>query len=146
MLGFLGFDVYFLLFPAPSAPPSDVLISDKNSSTITISWRPVKCIHRNGDIAGYSVRYVIQGNGSMQTVNVSRGDSTKIAISGLKSSTNYSIEVAAVNSAGIGMYSSPENVTTSVAGNLFPFKQDTYLQFKTFNWKCDYLVSSIVCV
>ena len=107
------------IFSAPSAPPTDVLISDKNSSTITISWRPVKCIHRNGDITGYSVRYGIEGNGSVQTVNVSGGNSTKIAISGLKSSTTYSIEVAAMNGAGIGMYSNPLKNNTSIMGNWF---------------------------
>ena len=109
----MGFDVNCFLFPGPS----DILIFDKNSSTITIRWRPGKCVHSNGDITGYSVRYGIQGNGGIQTVNVSGGNSTKIAISGLKSSTTYSIEVAAVNSAGIGMYSNPLNVTTSVTGN-----------------------------
>ena len=111
------FDTYILLYPAPSAPPTDVLVSDKNSSTITMRWSPVKCIHRNADVTGYSVRYRIQGNGSIQTVNVIGEDITDMSISGLKSSTTYSIEVAAVNSAGIGMYSNPLNVTTSVTGN-----------------------------
>ena len=114
---YILFDVYILLYPVPSAPPTDVLVSDKNSSTITIRWWPGKCIHSNGDITGYSVRYGIQGNGSIQTVNVIGEDSTDMSISGLKSSTTYSIEVAAVNSAGIGMYSNPLNVTTSVTGN-----------------------------
>ena len=108
----MGFDVNCFLFPGPS----DILISDKNSSTITICWRPGKCVHSNGDITGYSVRYGIQGNGSIQTVTVSGKDSTNTSISGLKSSTTYSIEVA-VNSASIGIYSNSLNVTTSVAGN-----------------------------
>ena len=93
------------------------MIFDKNISTITIRWRPGKCVQSNRHITGYTVRYGIQGNGSIQTVTVSGKDSTNTSISGLKSSTTYSIEVAAVNSAGIGMYSNPLNVTTSVAGN-----------------------------
>ena len=109
----VGFDVNCFLFPGPS----DILISDQNYSTITIHWRPGKCAHSNGDVTGYSVRYGIQGNGSIQMVIVSGKDSTNTSISGLKSSTTYSIEVAAVNSAGIGMYSNPLNVTTSVTGN-----------------------------
>ena len=121
--------IYILLYPAPSAPPTDVQISDKNSSTITMRWSPVKCIHRNGDVTGYSVRYRIQGNGSIQTVNVIGEDSTDKSISGLKSSTIYSIEVAAVNIAGIGMYSNPLNVTTSVTGNFFQLKRDKYIQY-----------------
>ena len=58
----------------------------------------------------------------MQTVNVSGGDSTNTSISGLKSSTTYSIEVTAVNSTGIGMYSNPLKDNTSVAGDCFQFK------------------------
>jgi len=41
----------------------------------------------------------------MQSVNVSGGAATKAIISGLTCGTTYAIEVAAVNSAGIGKYS-----------------------------------------
>ena len=90
--------------PAPSAAPSDVSASSTFSS-ITVQWGAVDCIHRNGDITGYSVRYGIQGSGSTQTESVSGGEVTMTTISGLESSTTYSIEVAAVNSAGTGVYS-----------------------------------------
>ena len=79
--------------------------SDVTSSNITVQWGTVNCIQRNGDITGYSVRYGVQGDGSTQTVSVSGGDTTETTISGLDSSTNYTIEVAAVNSAGTGVYS-----------------------------------------
>ena len=65
------------------------------------------CIHRNGDITGYSVRYEVQGNGSTQIMNVTGDTTTETTITGLNSATNYSIEVAAVNNAGTGVYSSP---------------------------------------
>ena len=58
------------------------------------------------------MRYGVQGGGSTQTVNVSGGGSTETTISGLQSSTTYSIEVAAVNNADIGTYSSPEHQLT----------------------------------
>ena len=80
-------------------------VSEVNCSTITLQWGAVDCIHRNGDITGYSVRYGVQGSGSTQTVNVSGGGSTQTIISGLTPSTNYSINVAAVNSIGTGVYS-----------------------------------------
>ena len=51
------------------------------------------------------MRYEVQGSGSTQTVSVSGGGATQTIISGLESSTNYSIEVAAVNSAGTAVYS-----------------------------------------
>ena len=72
------------------------------SSSITVQWEMVPCIHRNGDITGYSVQYT--GGGSIQqTVSVS-GDYSG-GISNLEPSTDYSIQVAAVNGAGIGPYS-----------------------------------------
>ena len=49
----------------------------------------------------------MQGNMTTQTVSVSGGETNEVMLSGLLSSTNYSIEVAAVNSAGTGVYSSP---------------------------------------
>ena len=80
-------------------------ISEVTSSSITIQWWAVDCIHRNGDIAGYTVRYGVQESGSTQTVSVSGGGATMTTIYGLTHSTTYSIEVAAVNSAGTGEYS-----------------------------------------
>ena len=91
---------------APSAPPTSVNTSDVTASSITVQWRPVDCIHRNGDITGYLLRYGVQGSGSTQTMYVSGGDATEATISGLTPSIMYSIEVSAVNSAGIGAYSS----------------------------------------
>ena len=103
--------------PAPSAPPSSVTASDVTSSSITVQWGAVDCIHRNGDITGYSVRYGVQGSGSTQTLNVSGSATTEATISELESAAYYSIEVAAVNSAGTGVYSAP--LTALNSGELF---------------------------
>ena len=95
--------------PAPSAAPTSVSASS-TSSSITVQWGAVDCIHRNGDITGYSVRYGVQGSGEGdRTVEIASGDSSggMYQISGLSSATVYTIEVAAVNSAGIGDYSDP---------------------------------------
>ena len=103
--------------PAPSAPPTSVSTSAVTSSSITVQWGAVDCIHRNGDITGYSVRYGEQGSGSTQTESVSGGATTEATISGLAAGTNYSIEVAAGNSAGTGVYSNLLPALTS--GELF---------------------------
>ena len=84
------------------------------SSSITVQWGTVDCINRNGDITGYSVRY---GEGSSEgdrTVEIATGNSNggMFVISGLSTSTVYTIEVAAVNSADIGIYSDPITVET----------------------------------
>ena len=91
--------------PAPSAAPTSVSVSEVTSTSITVQWGAVDCRRRNGDITGYSVRYGVQGNGSTQTKNISGASVTETTISELISSTTYSIEVAAVNSAGTGVYS-----------------------------------------
>ena len=105
--------------PAPSAPPSSVSTSDVTSSSITVQWGAVDCIHRNGDITGYSVRYGVQGSGSTQTLNVSGSSTTEATISGLESAAYYSIEVAAVNGAGTGEYS--DVLTVLTLGELFRY-------------------------
>ena len=83
------------------------------SSSITVEWGEVNCIDRNGDITGYSVRYGVQGSGSTQTRDVSGGATRQTTILDLSSSTTYSIQVAAVNSAGIGVYSSSHIIQTA---------------------------------
>ena len=75
------------------------------SSSITVQWGAVPCIHRNGDITGYSVQYGVLGSGSILVISVSGGSVTQVTISNLISSTFYSIQVAAVNSEGTGISS-----------------------------------------
>ena len=69
-------------------------------------------IHDKKSITGYCVRYGIHNSGSSSTVYVPGAATTETTISELSSTTNYSIEVAAVNSAGIGNYSDPVIATT----------------------------------
>ena len=102
--------------PVPSSSPTLFQVTDRHSSSITAQWGAVDCIHHNGDITGYSVRYGVQGSGSTQTESVSGGAATEATISGLTPSTSYVIATAAVNSAGTGVYSEPLTVETSLAG------------------------------
>ena len=90
--------------PAPSAAPTSVRTSSDSSSSIIVQWGIVPCIRHNGDITGYSVEYWVFGSRT-QTVNVSGGDASQTTISGLEPSSNYAIKVAAMNSAGVGLYS-----------------------------------------
>ena len=122
-------------FPsAPSAAPTSVRTFSDSSSSITVQWGMVPCIHHNGDITGYSVQYGVVGSGSTQTMSVSGGSVTEATISSLMSSTTYSIQVAAVNSAGIGVYSDPLIVQTES-------KCNTTLQCSVFLWETERLQS-----
>ena len=93
----------------PSAGPVGVRVGEVTSSTITVQWGEVPCIHQNGVITGYSVKYEVMGSGDTMTMAASVNETT---IDNLMSSTTYSIQVAAVNSEGTGVYSDPITATT----------------------------------
>ena len=99
----------WFISPAPSEPPSSVRVSSDNSSSITVHWGSVDCIHQNGDITGYSVRYKVKGSsGDPQTQSVTGGSVSQTTIMNLMAATTYSIEVAAVTGGSrVGPYSSP---------------------------------------
>ena len=88
-------------------------VSEVTSSSITVQWGTVPCIHRNGDITGYSVQYGVVGSESIQNMTVYiSGDN--VTISNLAPSSKYIVQVAAMNDAGTGEYSDP--VTTNTDG------------------------------
>ena len=83
-------------------------VSFNSLTSITVQWGSVSCRHQNGQITGYSVQYEAVGNSETGFVMVS-GDSSggTVTISGLTRRTMYTVQVAAVNSAGTGVYSTP---------------------------------------
>ena len=87
---------------APTSPPSSVRTT-ATFTKIVVQWGPLDCIHRNGNITGYSVR-VMRNDDVLKIVSVS-GDIRQITISGLSLSTEYNVSVAAVNINGTGAYS-----------------------------------------
>ena len=104
--------------PAPSAAPNSVRVSEVTSSSITVQWGSVSCIHRNGDITGYRIRAMTSGeNDRIGTV----GDVREATISGLIPSTEYTVSVAAVNSQDTGPYS--DGIVTSTNGKLVHYNR-----------------------
>ena len=95
----------------PSGAPNGVAEVSTASNSITVGWEEVDCLLRNGMITGYTAQAVRNGV-VVGTASVG-GDARQATISGLESSTEYSVQVAAVNSAGIGLFSSPITVMTS---------------------------------
>jgi hypothetical protein len=71
----------------------------------------VSCLDRNGEITGYRAQAV--RNGMVEGTASVSGGATQATISGLSPSTLYSVQVAAVNGAGTGPYSSGVYVRTS---------------------------------
>ena len=62
------------------------------------------CLDRNGEITGYRAHAV--RNGMVEETASVGGGVRQVTISGLSSSTLYTVQVAAVNGAGTGPYSS----------------------------------------
>ena len=105
-------------YTVPSAPPLFVRISGTTVSTITVQWGAVECDHHNGEITGYSVRYREVGGGSEMSVERVGPDQREFTLSGLSYAT-FTIQVAAVNNAGTGVYST--SLTAKTHGNPFIF-------------------------
>ena len=63
------------------------------------------CLDRNGEITGYRAQAVRNGMAEGTAASVG-GSARQATISGLSPSTWYTVQVAAVNGAGTGPYSS----------------------------------------
>ena len=103
--------------PAPSAAPVDLTFLSATSSSITLQWRAVPCIHQNGNITGYMIEYEeFDDESGALRMNISIVGSqmrmTTGSITGLRPLTHYDIRVAAVNSAGIGPFTNSSNAST----------------------------------
>ena len=95
---------------APSSAPEWLNSTATTSTTITIQWGAVPCMDQNSEITGYKVRYGPVGSSQRATdaVGGSASSGGMYTLTGLIPFTNYSIEVAAVNSNGdTGPYTHP---------------------------------------
>ena len=88
----------------PSAGPYNIISYNVIPDSFDIEWSMVPCIHRNGNITGYSVKYGVEGNDSKETLSINNAAAFTINFSELISDTHYVVEVAGVNNNGIGVY------------------------------------------
>ena len=85
------------------------------STNIAIAWDAVNCTERNSNITGYVVRYTPPSTSGTDSVMVAGTGDTggTVTIDELTPSTQYSIQVAAVNSDGsVGLAAASLNVNT----------------------------------
>ncbi|XP_027510413.1 protein sidekick-2 isoform X1 [Corapipo altera] len=90
----------------PSAPPQNVIASGRTNQSIMIQWQPPPESHQNGVLKGYIIRYCLAGLPvGYQFKNITNAEVNNLLLEDLIIWTNYEIEVAAYNSAGLGVYS-----------------------------------------
>ena len=97
----------------PSGPPEQVTLRDVTSTSIQVTWTPVKVEDRNGIIKGYKVIYraLPNGNNDTKVVNItieSQDTGITLPLERLNEFTNYSIRVLAFTAIGDGPLSVAE--------------------------------------
>ena len=101
-------------------------MTGETSSTISVQWGSVLCIHQNGDITGYSVQYGLMGSGQKPvTMSVSGGSKTEATLSSLTAETSYWITVAAVNTEGTGV---SRNISAKTSASIVTYHYCVYVE------------------
>ena len=124
---------------APSSPPQNVMITSVNPASLMISWQPPPPIDHNGLITSYVIQYNRSGS-SLKTMEGNSG----ITISELVAFVDYSVIVAAVNSAGTGTFSDPVVERSGQDGEL-----DVYLLILIYifqQYESNFRLTTINCV
>ena len=100
----LQYVLFCVLFSAvPSAAPSSISATS-TPTTITVRWGIIPCNHRHGVIVAFTLRY--SGGGRTELLPyVGGANARQFTISRLTPSTDYTIEMAAINDFAVGVYS-----------------------------------------
>ena len=102
------------------------------STSITVGWNTVECIERNGVIDNYIVRFGPEGG--VQSDSTVQSGGIDVAgtynASGLTPFTNYSFEVAAVNSVDTGPFTATLIIQTDEDGEHL-YERMTIAMFET---------------
>ena len=101
--GYLFIILYTYIYIAPSAAPRDLTSHTVNSKNITLAWRNINCIQRNGMITSFDVQYG-QVDDAMTMMWIGSSDTTSYIVIGLLPFTEYRFQIAGVNSEGPGPY------------------------------------------
>ena len=97
--------VFHYYHTVPNTEPSinSVILT---STSVNVTWDPIACSERNGEITGYAVEFQEQRVRGEEVVNRS------FTASGLRPYTNYTFRVAGVNINGTGPFSNTTIITT----------------------------------
>uniref|UniRef100_A0A2R8ME77 Sidekick cell adhesion molecule 1 n=1 Tax=Callithrix jacchus TaxID=9483 RepID=A0A2R8ME77_CALJA len=90
----------------PSAPPKNIVASGRTNQSIMVQWQPPPETEHNGVLRGYILRYRLAGlPGEYQQRNITSPEVNYCLVMDLIIWTQYEIQVAAYNGAGLGVFS-----------------------------------------
>ncbi|XP_074201685.1 protein sidekick-1 isoform X2 [Camelus bactrianus] len=90
----------------PSAPPKNIVASGRTNQSIMVQWQPPPETEHNGVLRGYILRYRLAGlPGTHQQRNITSPEVSYCLVTELIIWTQYEIQVAAYNGAGLGVFS-----------------------------------------
>uniref|UniRef100_A0A803TTI8 Sidekick cell adhesion molecule 1 n=1 Tax=Anolis carolinensis TaxID=28377 RepID=A0A803TTI8_ANOCA len=90
----------------PSAPPKNIVASGRTNQSMMVQWQPPPESEHNGVLHGYILRYRLAGlPGEYQHKNITSAEINYCLIKDLIIWTQYEIQVASYNGAGLGMFS-----------------------------------------
>ncbi|XP_039734833.1 protein sidekick-1 [Pteropus medius] len=90
----------------PSAPPKNIVASGRTNQSIMVQWQPPPETEHNGALHGYILRYRLAGlPGEHQQRNITSPEVNYCLVTELIIWTQYEIQVAAYNGAGLGVFS-----------------------------------------
>uniref|UniRef100_A0A8C3XAQ0 Sidekick cell adhesion molecule 1 n=1 Tax=Catagonus wagneri TaxID=51154 RepID=A0A8C3XAQ0_9CETA len=90
----------------PSAPPKNIVASGRTNQSIMVQWQPPPETEHNGVLRGYILRYRLAGlPGDHQQRDITSPEVSHCLVTELIVWTQYEIQVAAYNGAGLGVFS-----------------------------------------
>ena len=103
--------MHFFFSTEPNAPPSNVKLSIRSSTSIMVEWGYVPAADQNGIILSYTVTYRALPGGSQQ-IKLVNAPTTTATLTGLNEHTDYNVTVFASTVQGDGNVSEPLTIRT----------------------------------
>ena len=118
-IGLVSYNVKRVIFitAVPSSPPQNVTVASIDPASLKVTWRPPPLIDQNGPIVSYAISIMSIEHGDIRNVTIV---GTELTISDLIPFVNYSVQVAASNTNGTGVFST---IMSQVSGEDSKFQQ-----------------------
>ncbi|ESO89015.1 hypothetical protein LOTGIDRAFT_106770, partial [Lottia gigantea] len=88
----------------PSGPPTNVVATSSSSTSINVTWGPVRFLQQNGMIQGYKVKYESQSEGIAAEYEEISGNMTMgVELTGLRKFVTYELNLLAYTRMGDGV-------------------------------------------